>query len=368
MSKANLGWLYYKEMYKKGNDDTHIKSTFNKILQVNAKDESLNLSHSFTLKTIYPGLIIGSGYVHGLSSEEDVKMGFYFDHTSGIPTLPGSSIKGVLRSLFGYGKNEHYKEEKREFIRELLDKPTLDVDALAEMIFEGKKDNKPLSIYKRDKFYEARIIQTAGGILQEDYITPHKNSKRKKDKNGELIADQLCDPNPIKIVKVRGGTSFELSFELHDSDVVGVRVTADEKLKLFFELLQFHGIGAKTNVGYGQFESKDAQKMMTELRLKKDALKEEQQKALQEQAAQKAEEELQNALSNADTNVKKIELAIANLTDRKDVHEIISSYDLEESEKEELLVIIEKQIGPKPAPKNKAAIKWAIKIYELLGK
>jgi len=353
MSKANLGWLYYKEMYKNGNDERHIKNTFNKILQVNAKDEKLNLSHSFTLKTIYPGLILGSGYAHGLSSDEDVKMGFYFDHTSGLPTLPGSSVKGVLRSLFGYGKNEKYPEQKAEFIKELLGKKEIDVTKLAEFIFDGVQNSKPLSIYKRDKFYEARITQTAGGILQEDYITPHKEA--------------LKNPVPIKIVKVRGGTTFEFSFELHDCEIEGIKVTAEEKLKLFFELLQLHGIGAKTNVGYGQFESKDATRMLTELRLKKEAIQEEQEKNLEAQKRKKEEEALKNALANADTTLKKIELAIAKEKENKVIYEIISAYELDANEKKELLCIIEKQIGPKPAKKNIAAIKWAIKIYEFLG-
>ena len=355
MSKANLGWLYYKEMYKNGNDDTQIQSTFKKILQANTKDESLNLSHSFTLKTIYPGLIIGSGYAHGLSSEEDVKMGFYFDHTSGIPTLPGSSIKGVLRSLFGYNKNEKYKEEKAEFIRELLGKDTLDITKLAEMIFEGKVNDKALPLYKRDKFYEARILQTSGGILQEDYITPHKEA--------------LKNPVPIKIVKVKGGTTFEFSFELHDCEINGTTITAEQKLKLFFELLQFNGMGAKTNVGYGQFESKDIDKMLTERKAKEAELIEKQKKESQKIQEQKAKEELKNALSSADTNVKKIKLLIKKLQDRREIYEVIVKYELDAQEKEELLGVIEKQIGPKPAfKKNKAAIKWAIKIYELLGK
>ena len=43
MSKANLGWLFYKKMYEKGNDDTHIINTMSKLLNVNATDESLRL-------------------------------------------------------------------------------------------------------------------------------------------------------------------------------------------------------------------------------------------------------------------------------------------------------------------------------------
>jgi len=354
MSKQNLGWLYYKEMYAKGDDSRHIQECFEKLLQINAKDESLGFAQSFTLKSTYPGLIIGSGYTHGISNDEDSKIGFYFDFTSGLPTLPGSSVKGVLRSLFGYGDKAQDKEQKHTFIRDILQKEHLDVKQLAQEIFEGVKDGKPISIYERDKFYEARIVKSAGGILQEDYITPHKQ--------------MLKNPLPIKIIKVRGGTTFEFAFELHDTNIDGVDISADEKLLLFFELLQYNGMGAKTNVGYGQFEAKDSKKLEAEKKLKIDAIKEEQKRKQQEFEKQQQEERLKEALQSADTTAKKIELAIKNIKDNKDIHALISDFELTDDDKVELCVIVEKKIGPKPAPKNKASVKWAIKIYELLGK
>ncbi len=354
MSRENLGWLYYKEMYAKGNNSGHIKKSFANLLKANAKDESLNLSQSFTLTTTYPGLIIGSGYTHGISSDEDSKMGFYFDFTSGLPTLPGSSIKGVLRALFGYDAKADNKEQKHQFIRELLKKEQLNVTKLAEEIFEGSREGKPLSIYKRDKFYEARIVITSGGILQEDYITPHKEA--------------LKNPVPLKIIKVSGGTTFEFAFELHDSDIDGVSVSADEKLLLFFELLQYSGVGAKTNVGYGQFEAKESAKLKAEKKLKADAIKAEQEREKSEREKQLKEAKLKEALQSAGTPAQKIALAIENIKENKEIHELISSFELSSDDKEELCIIIEKKIGPKPAPKNKAAIQWARKIYGLLGK
>ena len=278
MSKANLGWLYYKEMYRNGDDDRHIAQTFTKLLQVSTKDESFEKVTSFKLVTTYPGLIIGSGYTHGISSDEDSKMGFYFDFTSGIPTLPGSSVKGVLRSLFGCDRNEAYPQEKQEMIRTLLDDCTLDVEALMYEIFEGvdAKTKEVMGIYRRDIFYEARIMGAAGAILQEDYITPHKEA--------------LKNPVPLKIIKISGGTTFEFSFELHDG-----LISAEKKLELFFQLLQFHGMGAKTNVGYGQFEEKALSKFKSELRLNKEALEEARAEAKKEQEKSAQQEKLKDA-------------------------------------------------------------------------
>jgi len=242
MSKANIGWLFYKKMYEKGDDDNHIKSTMNKLLKVNASDESMKAKQGFTLDTTYPGLLIGSGYMHGLSSDHDVKIGFYFDHTTGLPIIQGSSVKGMLRSCFGFpmeNQSDPYAEQKHEYIKELMGKSDLDVKALAQEIFEGidSESGKVKSIYERDIFYEARVLRTKGFLLRDDYLAPHGDNP-------------LKNPVPLRFVKVAPEVSFEFSFDLKDS----VFATADEKKKLFKNLLEEFGIGAKTNVGYGQFE------------------------------------------------------------------------------------------------------------------
>jgi CRISPR-associated protein Cmr6 len=277
MSYANLGWLFYKKMYEKGDDAGHIKSTMDTLLNVNATDDSVNAPHSFTLKTIYPGLLIGSGYPHGLSVESDAKIGFYFDHTTGVPNVPGSSIKGILRSLFGCNKKDLYPEAKQQMIKELLKNDNLDVVALAAEMFDGidAQTKKPLSVYARDRFLEARVLKTAGKLLCDDYITPHK--------------DPIKNPVPIRFIKVQSGVEYEFSFLLND----GI-ITADEKLKLFFQLLQFHGVGAKTNVGYGQFESMDFVKFETNQKIKRDKANEVIAQLEAQQARKAREEELKS--------------------------------------------------------------------------
>lgn len=244
MGNANIGWLFYKEMYKLGDSDEQIAHTLGKVLKIKAVDERMNAKESFKLKTLYPGLLIGSGYSHGLSNNEDVKIGFYFDHTTGLPLIQGSSVKGMLRSFFGLefgNQKDAYKEEKHEYIRDLMSNPTLDVKAFAQEIFEGinPETSKRKSIYERDIFYEARVIKIEDEIslLSKDYITPH--------------GDNPCsEPQPLKFIKVSPEVTFEFSFDLKD----GFFATSGEKKELFRTLLEEFGIGAKTNVGYGQFE------------------------------------------------------------------------------------------------------------------
>ena len=71
-------------------------------------------------------------------------------------------------------------------------------------------------------------------------MTPHKKP--------------LENPIPLMFLKVRPEVIFKFHFLLQDSKVIP-ELTAEKKLQLFKEILMEFGIGAKTNVGYGQFTS-----------------------------------------------------------------------------------------------------------------
>jgi CRISPR-associated protein Cmr6 len=224
------------------------------------------------LTTVYPGLYTGSGYAFGAGLKGEFQLGFLFDHTTGLPYLPGSSIKGAIRSVFpNYdmkNKTTKNKEERVAFIwGEYLKKmtagcftPNFSMDlnrknVIADIeleIFDGRnialeKQNKTvekeeyLSIYQRDIFYDAYIAaaveqgKTKGQFLGTDYITPHKSPTK--------------DPIPLPFLKILPGVTVNFQFRLHD----GYYLTAEGKEFLFRQILLDFGVGAKTNVGYGQF-------------------------------------------------------------------------------------------------------------------
>lgn len=315
MNIPNLGWLYYRDMYNEQRKESIIEDngknkellfSFKYLIYPSTKegkeqkkailnDNSLILSNrgqkifneklinhkpeqyhrckvarsEFDLTTTYPGLICGVGYNHGISCESDFKVGFYFDHTTGIPIIPGSSVKGVLRSAFPQfilaNEEKLSKEEKEEFKRRydffnwIIDEVNRktgtkikqfthdEIDKLEAFIFSGLEENgKQLSYYKRDIFFDAYPIKSTdkkGLFLKNDYITPHIN----RDK---LEMSPFTNPIPIQFLKVLPRVHFQFQFKLID----GGGLTVEEKLSLFREILCFNGIGAKTNVGYGQFE------------------------------------------------------------------------------------------------------------------
>ena len=251
MSSANLGWLFYKDYYSAIEDWTDSKKS-EKAVSKKVDDliaissiieESTPLGNThFKATTNYPGLILGSGNAHELPSVEgQAILGFHFDYTTGLPTIQGSSIKGVLRSAFKHP----------EYIAELLKNETLDIKKLEVEIF----DNNNI-------FFDAQIIDESNNpmqILGDDYLAPHGDNP-------------LQNPTPLRFIKVLPNITFRFDFELDDGILI-----QEQKRKLFQDILEDLGLGAKTNVGYGKFSNFD--KWQT----KEEAKKEEEELALKKQ-------------------------------------------------------------------------------------
>lgn len=207
-----------------------------------------NILRTIELTTIYPGLVCGIGYEHEIGFANEFKLGFSFDNTSGLPYIPGSSIKGTIRSAFkdiGYLKSI-IKESELAVKLNLIDWRKLE-----KHIFEGfDYDNKTqLNTYQTDVFFDAFIssVKDNSYFISDDYITSHRQ------KDGSY--SPLLDPNPIRFLKVRSAVIFKFQFLLFDAISEGkVMFSGELKEYLFRQILLDIGIGAKTNVGYGQFE------------------------------------------------------------------------------------------------------------------
>ena len=198
-----------------------------------------------------PGLLIGSGLAHGLpGSEEDVKTGLQFDYTSGLPVIPGSSVKGVIRSAFPMIKEDKEQSneadaEKLNYIKSLI----ADIPEFSSLVLE---DNDILELGNQmfnhgDIFADALLVGygtrmkqhgPVKQVLAEDYITPHTGGP-------------LAQPIPIKIVKVAPGVTFAFCFKFNETKIGAKVLSASMKKALCAAILQDLGVGAKTNVGYG---------------------------------------------------------------------------------------------------------------------
>lgn len=247
----NIGKLFFKDYYKEvdlygllfGNydkenalevDDT-IKESPLVVIKKPLEENEVSIIRA---KIQYPGLVTGVGLSHDASV--GYKLGMHFDYTKGMPVVYGSSVKGVLKTYFKDFFLKHYRDRNS------------DVEHLMKLIFEGKnpnegKNNEPkhVSIYERDVFFDAVIVKSndKGKFLEDDYITPHP--------------DPLKNPVPIKMLKIASGCTMEFRFKLNTCVINGNVYNADSKLKIFEDILTTVGIGAKTNVGYGQLMKVD---------------------------------------------------------------------------------------------------------------
>lgn len=252
----NFGHWYYREYFNtiklnsegivtnfssfnKGKNDKLIKGA---TLPPYDKENDIEDVTSFELKTCYPGLLCGVGYHHEINKPADEKgkkgkkvegdkeddapevynLGMYFDYTSGLPVIPGSSIKGMLRSAI----------EEWDFLADYKPNNGVTREEIIKTVFEGKG----LSIYDRDIFLDAIPIRVDNKLFGEDYITHHPNP--------------LQNPNPVRFLRVNPGVTYQFRFILRNNDN-GLK--ADFKEDLFKAIICTFGLGAKTNVGYGQF-------------------------------------------------------------------------------------------------------------------
>ncbi len=275
---SNTGWLYYKKYYSGPMvDETRITHTNRRIYGTEILEIPNEIKdHTIHAITTYPGLIMGTGYTHEHKGSDDAfKIGFFFDHSSGMPVITGSSVKGILRSAFPQRvvvpkKTTANQDEKESWIVAILQElcdidGDVDIDELEREIFDGayktpdlekvgEKNINYIPVYDRDIFFDAVPVEIVGNNIDQtkklfgpDYITPHKN----KDNRTEL--DQFSNPTPIKFLKILPRVKYEFRFKLGNS-IVCPEITAEKKIVLFSELISMLGVGAKTNVGYGQFD------------------------------------------------------------------------------------------------------------------
>lgn len=208
--------------------------------------------HCLLFSVLYPGVLLGLGSPHELAkdyggTDDDIKTGFTMDYVTGLPIIPGTTVKGTLRSVFKKPERKDYKNdavwderlsaygERQEYLKDIMKEiaGTGDVDIAdleQELFVNGRDifpDAYPVKADEKERLY---------GI---DFITPHK--------------DPISNPNLIRILKVMPGVQYLFRFRLSSSENFSF-LTADVKEKLYSRILEDFGIGAKTNVGFGMLQ------------------------------------------------------------------------------------------------------------------
>ncbi len=241
---ANLHYFYYRDYYGKDSlseEDLKMLNTAlrNYTLQGSKHFANDNVKKvrncSFSLVTLYPGVLVGLGYEHGKRSNDGnsfIEAGFSFDYVSGLPYIPGASIKGMLRSYFAY--HAYIKDLLRD-IEVIKSKEALSQDALTELernLFEAN-----------DVYLDAFPVKgSEKKLLDNEVIAHHENQF------GKIIVNNL--------IKIRPEVTIEFNFILNDFTYQDKKISKDQKLKLFKKIMLDMGVGARTNVGFGKLREK----------------------------------------------------------------------------------------------------------------
>ena len=230
---------FYADHYSKLNKTDIHRTLSKKHLDHAGFCDGLSLKYEkviFKAKLKTP-LITGIGETH----PHEVSM--VFDHSMGIPYIPASGIKGIVRFAHTLGLLADIPPEK------------IQTDKDGKEYFDDEKDwtNIPQLFGTQNKrgavfFLDAYPEKVPN--LHIDIMNPHYGDYYGDDTNKTPPADYL-NPIPIKFLTVAKDTVFVFR-ALVDRELIELT----EKVKTAFKkALTEEGVGAKTAVGYGLFEN-----------------------------------------------------------------------------------------------------------------
>ncbi|MCG5502078.1 type III-B CRISPR module RAMP protein Cmr6, partial [Ectothiorhodospira lacustris] len=250
-------------------------------------------------------------FVTGMGNEHPLENGFAFLNPHGLPYLPGSGIKGVLRAAaeelagdprrdwrpentFGWDQMfDTSQKERRSAIELLFGHDPQDGQKAAAPLFRGLLDIWDV-IPRLDK----------GSNLMVEVMTPHQ----KEYYEGKATPHDSGQPIPIKFLAVPPGARFTFHLRIDRARMQSLGVTdtlgkvwQDLMRAAFDHAFEWLGFGAKTSLGYGAMAIDSS---ASETRREK-------QKAQAEQRAAAAESALLESLSEEDRERHEAEKRIA---------------------------------------------------------
>ncbi len=166
-------------------------------------------------------------FVTGLGREHPVGNGFVWHHVLGVPYLPGSSLKGILRA----------------FARE-RNVPAADLTRMFGP--DNRREVAVGSVIFFDAFPSAPVQ------LKADVMTPHYGPYY-QDENGKTPPADWYDPTPIPFLAVAEQQIFVFACAPRRPNNEADRKDSERVLQWLPEVLDWLGAGAKTAAGYGRF-------------------------------------------------------------------------------------------------------------------
>lgn len=204
-----------------------------------------------TFEKLYDILIVSAELltpmIIGIGQSHPGEVGMIFDHTIGIPYIPASSVKGIVRFSHILNMIEDPKNEDK-----ILDRDEIDDEedwTFVKHLFGtgGDKGNVGNVI-----FLDAYPIKSPN--LHVDIINPHYQKYYTDERNTTPPSDNL-EPVPIKFLTVKNKNEFIFRVLIKKNIILEDGKTLFDLIKKALErVLTIEGIGAKTAIGYGRFK------------------------------------------------------------------------------------------------------------------
>jgi CRISPR-associated protein Cmr6 len=216
-------------------------------------------------------LVVGLGAGHVLETS------LTLHHIFGIPYIPGSALKGVVRMVNFWAivseQNKKSDKEIQELQEQLYDKEISNSDSndiLKHKLLFGTQNFKGLLVFL-DAYPE---VQNKQQIFELDVMTPHYQGYYTKNQ----VPGDWENPNPIPFLTVKKGITFcfnvlfdkfraeriltlkDDEFPNNAKDIVrewfndNLSKISDSVKDWIKDALKKFGVGAKTRLGYGIFE------------------------------------------------------------------------------------------------------------------
>lgn len=196
-----------------------------------------------------------SPFTTGLGNEHPLENGFAFLNPYGLPYLPGSGVKGVLRQAArelmsgGWGNDTHDWNE----------------NSIQALFGSDKEDNPQRGALL---FWDV-IPQIQGDALQVEVMTPHQSHYYQQNLNQIISPHDSGQPTPLNFLTVPAGSGFnfyvvcDIALLQHKLPELVVNNVWQSMIAVAFEhAFEWLGFGAKTAVGYGAMVSTERRQFL----------------------------------------------------------------------------------------------------------
>jgi len=186
-------------------------------------------------------------FVSGLGNGHPYGTGFLWHRTLGVPYIPGSSVKGMVRA----------------WAEQWCDDETISQETVNALFGPPANQTEHEANAGSLIFFDA--LPTEPPALDVDILNPHYKPYY-DDKSGEVPPADYYNPVPVQFLTLAPGQTLRFflaakpgAYPRLAAEQRGLQMKSDvtQGLKLLADALEYLGAGGKTAVGYGQMQETD---------------------------------------------------------------------------------------------------------------